>query len=679
MVTKKFWKLSKTQSKLLFAILGISAVAAPTGAIIYSVVHGPTYVIKDPWAGAIDLNPKLKNYFNEKLTKNKTTFKVGESSDIGIYVNKNDIKEINSLLRNGNEWIDELSQFEKQELLSGTNASFSEDGKLYFNGKEMREIALFPTILEYPYDGDDKFGEVSFQPSNKHSGLFKYSIRFCLRLGLIDTSGNNVDLKKDFDFSINYDQEIKLSELLTLMNNDSIKTFVSSYSINENKSNADILTGLLNSYYDLEQNQHMDFRSEITPVGSRLKSNSYSDKRANADTIHVKYNNRSIFSLDSFGANLFNKHIGDYDTIETIFNKIGIEMPKFENQNGFLKHDRKSGFNLEMKQSDVSSYKGYINYGDQNNENINDNVSDNGTRGTIFNSEHKVFTNNVLIKFLDINDGGEVRKPTTFYYDQQIFNRGNINYNNYQIESNIKNIINNIDYYNTTSSSLNSKLNAEKGNILNSIESTVRDSLSSNGVSQGVYNSTTLKSDFNLSITDRPRYGTRKDGDKVYFDKSLRPSSIDSSVALNTFNKDGEKMSSIDISRSHCINGRIIYDPNGVVKNELDSTFGGIYVDGNWDTNTSIYTVIDEVRNKVESKFSTWLNSSNNVLQDTNEGRNFNYEIKGPIKDGRFTEGNYSVKISAPNDVWNFKGNAVTKEFKIRKAPESEENQSIKK
>ncbi|QHX35812.1 hypothetical protein STIUS_v1c02580 [Spiroplasma sp. TIUS-1] len=642
---KKFWKLTRFQNKLLFVILGISVVVAPTGAIIYSFTTSSSYSIKDPWADASDLNKSLDKYFNDKLSPTRTTFRVGETQGTGIYVKESDITDIRKELINGNEWMSKMSEADLNEMLSGTGVSISENNKLIFNDKEMKELALFPTILKYPYEGNNKLGEVFFSPSNKEAGIFKYNIRFCLRLGIVGFDNKKYDLKKKYDFTLRHDQETTLPVLLKLINNESIQKFIQ---VNESfNSNESVLKGLLKTYYNLANNSGMDFYSEIKPKsGSLPANNKYAQDYANASSIHIKYDSRKINNIKSFGSNLYNQHLGDYNTVEYIFNKIGISMPKIENDiTGFRLRDRNSGSWTSMSSSDIKTYKGYINYGYSDGKEITDDVEN-----SLFQSEHKIFTNKVNIKFLDVN------KSTDIYYDQQPYSRGSINYNNYNIVNDVNDVVNNIKYEDSRDL-INQKLSSKQNQIEQSIVNTIKKSLDSNGVSQSVFDEVRVSSPMVSNIAT-PGYATRKDNDKVYFDKTIDFNRVDSKAF---FYSEGRSVNRI--TQYHFIPSKVINDPYGKAKYNLSSLNISNIPNNLWDTDTYESEIIYYVKNLMRQSIDSWPNK----FKPGNEANEMSYKLNGPIKGGKLNEGSYTVTITAPNSLWNFKGSKTTNTFYVKK------------
>ncbi|WP_338984065.1 hypothetical protein [Spiroplasma endosymbiont of Othius punctulatus] len=680
MATKRNWKISRKGNKILFILLGVSVVVAPSVTIIYSLVAKANYENKDPWSEAFELDKSLEQVISDKFQDDKIRFTVGEKSDTGIYVTENDISKIRTYLRSG-EWVKELDDSVIHGMLFETGAKWipplneGEEGHVLYSGKKVKNLALFPTILEYPYEGQNKYGEIFFKSSATYDGIFHYGVRLNLRLGVVDGRNKPFDLQKTYDYSLDHGPNIPFAEMLTLMNNESIKSFVADGGINKRSENDKVLSSLLRRYYDMTPS-NMNLLDTINPVGGSIPSNEISES-ANAKTLHVKYDSQKINNLNNFGAGLFEKHTSEYKKIETIFNKIGISMPTFQNDpSGYRKSDRKGNFELPLNSGDINSYKGYVG------QDFNDDISD--KNGTIFRSEHNVFTNQVEVKFLNVNSerqGSLTRRPTNIYYDQTPYSRGTVSYDSYKIQTDINSVLEDIEFDSDTST-INYDLNQQNFNIKKNIEAAVKQSLNSLGVSEGVLKNVAVDKMLAASgpMKNYPRNG--KDSSKVYVDNSFNFFPATTTVELYRYNKDGSILSGITdkITKNHNVSSVTKEDPVGKKKKNISEFQANMSANvdnlnsrNEWDTRTSEYTIISQVKNELMKELQNWIDNaskSEGYPIESNEYNSIEMKLVGPVKNGKLKPGDYKIKFSAPKSVLNFFGEMETTSFFIEAEPE---------
>ncbi|AOX43627.1 hypothetical protein S100390_v1c02840 [Spiroplasma sp. NBRC 100390] len=706
-------KLSRKTNLKIFAIIGTVAIAAGLGGVIYSVVAPSSYHNKNPWANATLLDNKITRMINLQLSKplidlngdpdpkhlpTYVSFNVGEKDGIDIYANLDNIKIIQEIFAK-KDWIkNNLSIVET--MLQGTGAILS-GTQIIYQGNRLNLI-LRPKILTYPYNDDDKYGLVTVTPVDKDRGLFTYKIRFALQLIGTDNVGYYVDLNKTFDYTYDTTQAttptwLNLSQMLNLMSNSKIAMLVQKYGIALDTSNETILNALLTEYYPMAKDDNSIIINEqvVNKDGAPFAAITDNPSASNL-VLNVKYNSKKFNSLQQFGASLFDYHRNNYGAIANIFTKIGIKMPTFTNvKNSYDLYDRNTDqtfLNGAMRNERVNSYQGYIKEMGLESDNVSDNFDyeNNDFSQYVWGSEHQIFYNEVLIQFLNINNNGLPdkvnRDPTKMYYDQQSYTDRSINYQEFNLVDNVKDVIENVQYDDSEreidlrltnkitaiKTSLKSYLLEKLNNQYININNIVKD------ITVGVgANATTI---MGTSFNKQPPINgmLRGNNNKVYQDKLL---SLPKIIIKVQFSYDGTIGNLYDLSYEYEIPTKVVKDPRGVDKNSLSVLQSNFALSKRYTTLDSTKELYNDYQQTITQVANEWEHNhptgsgqpGDNYPVEISRSNSFNIAVN-EVRVGRYNNtnlrvGTYNATIVATKDSLNYQGSFKTGVIHVTAAP----------
>ncbi|MBW3058247.1 hypothetical protein D6D54_03665 [Spiroplasma poulsonii] len=259
-------------------------------------------------------------------------------------------------------------------------------------------------------------------------------------------------------------------------------------------------------------------------------------------------------------------------------------------KNSYDLYDRNTDqtfLNGVMQDQRVDSYQGYIKEMGLSSDNVSDNVNyeNNDFSSYVWGSEHQIFYNEVLIQFLNINNNGLPdkinRDSTKMYYDQQSYTARSINYQEFNLVANVKDVIENIKY-DDSEQAIDLRLTNKIDAIKSSLKSYLLENLNNQyidinkivkDITVGVgRNPTTI---VGTTFTKQPPINgmLRGNNNKVYQDKLL---SFPSIVINVQFSYDGKFNKLYDLSYEYELPTKVVKDPWGVDKNNLNvlqSTF----------------------------------------------------------------------------------------------------------
>ncbi|AGM25897.1 hypothetical protein SSYRP_v1c03010 [Spiroplasma syrphidicola EA-1] len=696
----------KTNLKVMISLAAIIILGA-LGGIIYAVVVESSFYDKDPWANAIPLDNAIASEINKRLSKpllnsNGTAnpdnlksylhFTVPEKSSLTSYSNKQD----SDLIRNwfaGEEWI--LNNYSAvNEMLNGTGAELSGTQVIYKNQKY--KLELKPKILAYPYDnGDDKYGEVSFQPLDLSLGLFSYQVRFALQLVGKDQGGNYLDFYKTYDFSYNAGlgtgfSPLTVPQLLFLINNQEVKNFISSGAINLQTKNNELLDRTLQQYYSIRDNNAPDkiiFTEEIKNKNNEAFAKLGANPNASDQNLNIKYDSRHFTTLDAFGASLFTNHSPGYSTINAVYQALGIGMPRFSNVGNYDLYDRTTSWNFlpnQMINARVNSYQGYIKELGINSDNIADNVNyQQGTAGYqqyMWGSEHQIFRNQVEIKFLNINTGGAnniVRPATTIFYDQQSYTSRSINFSDYNLSADLTPALQKITYQDGVND-VNTKLNQQQATIQNNVKNFIVRKLNNNhiianniiqsvkvgwGSNETVIGGTTTS--WNPIVN-----GAERGNSSVYYqDKVFAFPEISVKVTFTQPNQ-------ANITNKFKVNNWVVKDPFGTPKNNLQVFTNDLNLTRQYTTLDGISSLKNNYSTLFLEKAQQWINNNpqgHNNEKPTQQGKDFTTQLvdktTGRTNGNNLKVGQYQGQITALNSSLSFQGTVTSNPIVVSQAP----------
>ncbi|WHQ36805.1 hypothetical protein [Spiroplasma sp. SV19] len=707
-------KLSRKTNLKIFAVIGTVAIAAGLGGVIYSIVTPSSYHSKNPWANATLLDNKITGMINYQLSKplvdlngdsvpknlaTYVSFNVGEKDSIDIYANLDNIKVIQEIFAK-NDWVkNNLSIVET--MLKGTGATLS-GTQIIYQGNRLN-LVLRPKILTYPYnDGDDKYGLVTVIPVDKDRGLFTYKIRFALQLIGTDNVGYYVDLNKTFDYTYDTTQTaiptwLNLSQMLNLMSNRKIITLVQKYGIVLDTSNETILNALLTEYYPIAKaDNSIIINEEIVNKNGAPFATITDNPSASNLALNIKYNSKKFNALKQFGASLFDYHSNNYGAVANIFTKIGIKMPTFTNvKNSYDLYDRNTDRTFldgAMRNERVNSYRGYIEEMGLGSDNVSDNVNyeNNDFSRYVWGSEHQIFSNEVLIQFLNINNNGLAdkvnRDPTKMYYDQQSYTDRSINYQQFNVVNNVKDVIDNIQYDDseqTIDNLLTNKIAVIKTSLKNyllenlnnkyiNIDNIVKE------ITVGVRTNTTTIAGTTFNKQPPVNGMLRGNNNKVYQDKMLTFPNI---VINVKFSYDGTINNIYDLSYEYEIPNKVVKDPRGVDKNMLDVLQPNFVLPKTYTTLDSMKELYNDYQQAIIQGANEWERNhpmgsgqpGNNYPVETSRGDAFNIAVN-EVSVGRYNNNNlrvgvYNAKITATKNSLNYQGHFHTTGITVTAAP----------
>ncbi|AHF60790.1 hypothetical protein P344_02020 [Spiroplasma mirum ATCC 29335] len=688
-IKHKTRQINKKTNLKIFAVICSVAIALGMVGMIYVFVAPSSYNETDPWQDAIPLGDKITNYINGLLSKdlaqpeNLNTyvhFTLSEKPSIDNYANSKDTDLIRNVFQ-ASDWISaDLTKVE--ELLEETGAKLSGTNIIY-KGSQMK-LTLLPRVLSYPYNGgDDKYGLMYLDTSVANKGMFSYKMRFALELMASDGANNYIDLKKRVDYWYEIPHLITIAQLLNLANNSEIQKFIQDTNLDLNTTNEQLLSKLLKQYYCLNNDDHdqnIIVNQEITGINDKpfapIKASGVS---ADDFSVNVLYDSRKINSFDQLGASLFNNHQAGYETIAKIFNTLNVQMPIFSNvggNGGFTLYDKtpvkpnpQDNFVLPIGADKVNSYQGYIKDLGIESDNMQ-----------IWNSEHQIFHNQVQIAFLDTK-----RIPTDLYYNQQTYTNRALNLDSYQYLNDFQAVVDNIQYDDANADldlHLTQLIPTVKNNLTRYLWNNLNDpnaprdvnlkelTISTNGTGEirGTTNS------LNPPVNGQEQGNVNK----VYQDRVFTLPKVNVKA---TFWLNDAKTQTKDIKTAFTLPSKVVQDPRGVDKNDLNTQWIMDKVKDkisheHFSTLTSQYSFENKIK-------STFLNTTVEWARAFPHGakgeypvnlpilNDFNFEITPP--NGRNNGSNlkvgaYSVKVRALGSSLNFQGITTFSNIQVVKA-----------
>ncbi|AGM24869.1 hypothetical protein [Spiroplasma chrysopicola] len=696
----------KTNLKIMISLATIIILGA-IGGIIYAIVVESSFYDKDPWANAIPLDNKIANEINKHLSKpllnaNGTVnpdnlksylhFTVPEKSSLTSYSNKLDSDLIRNLFAE-EEWI--LNNYSAvNEMLNGTGAELSGTQVIYKNQKY--KLELKPKILAYPYDnGDDKYGEVSFHPLDLTAGLFSYQVRFALELVGKDQGGNYLDFYKTYDFSYNSrlgagGNPLTVPQLLFLINNQEVKNFISSGAISLQTNNNELLDKTLQQYYSIRDNNAPNkiiFNEEIKNKNNEAFAKIGANPNASDQNLNIKYDSRHFTTLDAFGASLFNNHSPGYSTINAVYQALGIGMPRFSNVGNYDLYDKTTNWNFltnQMINARVNSYQGYIKELGINSDNIADNINyQQGAAGYqqyMWGTEHQIFRNQVEIKFLNINAGGNnniVRPVTTIYYDQQSYADRSINFADYNLGADLIPAMQKITYQDRVED-VNTKLNQQQAIIQNNVKNFIVRKLNNNHIiANNIIQSVKVGWSSNETVIGgtttswKPIVnGTERGNSSVYYqDKVFAFPEISVKVTFT-------KPTQANITNKFKVNNWLVKDPIGTAKNNLQVFQNDLNLTRQYTTLDSINSLKNNYSSLFLEKAQQWINNNSqghNNEKPLQQGKDFTTGLvdktTGRTNGNNLKVGQYQGQITALNSSLSFQGTVTSNPVVVAQAP----------